>query len=546
MYHNIYFPNVSTKLIEKINLTSFINYCNSMGIGVTFKGDNDGKVITALYNNDSWEITYDNSTPIQINDIFDVFSLNILSPLITKVDFTLNEEKIKLALFEAQIRKLFSEKYDETNRNIKDCVGVNNGIKDIFDELTGAVIFKDYEWVLLGNNNLKNIFSIRYDEQDSYKYVLPTDEGVLMRGSEIYYYFSCYIDRNKCPEKKQIKKWFKNVKIFLQTIKEGVREYKATTELEKRLLIAVNDNLRNIILLCYNCFLFCEHNGENFCIDVTENQWTNLVMQYQEIFEKYFDGEEIDGYQIFLIVDQILNLIDAIEISVIKVDESFILYKCFNPLRETDFYLENRMAMSMLKKEFFDEKTCLVGLMCGGLELPFIIKRCFPEKNIKIFEAFQNTGGYLSRNKESLNKIFEILGLKMPVDHKIYLVDENIMSGLSLQLLLDSFFVNGIKVDGCIAMRYPCLCRLAQITSKGIFFNLDLINKYIWGLCCPTTYTKIKDNTNYDNMYNNELHFFSSQTEIFLKGIYKNNSFIANSEADIFSGYSKGVEYRYE
>lgn len=546
MYHNIFFSNIKSEMIDYYELTSFVSYCDRVGIGIIFENEKKGKAISIRFENGKWSVLQEDLPPITIQDIFEVFSLNILSPAITKVDFLLDDETTKLTMLESQMRQLFAKKYEETNRKLKDSLGVNNGIRDIFEELTGAVIFKDYEWNLLGENKLKDVFSIRYAEQNSYKYILPTDTGMLMRGAEIYYYFSCYIDRNKCPEKEQIKKWFANVRQFLHLLKIGISDYIATTELENRLMVAINDNLRNVILLCFNCFLFCKHNGESFCTDVTDNQWTHLIIQYQEVFDTYFNGESIDAKQIIFMIDSVLDLMDAVENAVARVEESFILYKCFNPLRETDFYLENRMAMSMLEGNRFAEKTCLVGLLCGGLELPFIIQRCFPEKKMRIYEVFQNTGGYLSRNKESLNHVFDINNLRMPVDHNIYLVDENIMSGLSLQLLLDSFFANGIKVDGCIAMRYPCLCRLAQITSKGIFVDLGLVNKYIWGLCCPTAYTKIKANTNYDNMYNNELHFFSSQTEVFLKEIYKNNSFIANSEADIFNGYSKGVEYKYE
>ena len=38
----------------------------------------------------------------------------------------------------------------------------------------------------------------------------------------------------------------------------------------------------------------------------------------------------------------------------------------------------------------------------------------------------------------------------------------------------------------------------------------------------------------------NELNIFSIMTEVFLKALYKNNSFIKDSQVDIFAGYSEG------
>ena len=57
-----------------------------------------------------------------------------------------------------------------------------------------------------------------------------------------------------------------------------------------------------------------------------------------------------------------------------------------------------------------------------------------------------------------------------------------------------------------------------------------------------TPYTKIKRNSNLNNMFVNELNIFSIMTEIFLKALYCNNSFIKDSQVDIFKGYSEGID----
>ena len=71
--------------------------------------------------------------------------------------------------------------------------------------------------------------------------------------------------------------------------------------------------------------------------------------------------------------------------------------------------------------------------------------------------------------------------------------------------------------------------------------NLNLVDKFIFGMITDTPYSKIKRNSNLNNMFVNELNIFSVMTEIFLKALYCNNSFIKDSQVDIFKGYSEGI-----
>ena len=92
-----------------------------------------------------------------------------------------------------------------------------------------------------------------------------------------------------------------------------------------------------------------------------------------------------------------------------------------------------------------------------------------------------------------------------------------------------------------MVIRHPNLNRLPQLKHFNVGLNLDLVdNSFILGMITPTPYTKIKESTNYNNMFVNELNIFSVMTEIFLKALYCNNSFIKDSQVDIFKGYSEG------
>ena len=89
-------------------------------------------------------------------------------------------------------------------------------------------------------------------------------------------------------------------------------------------------------------------------------------------------------------------------------------------------------------------------------------------------------------------------------------------------------------------MRHPNVNRIAQLEHFDIALNIDLVDKYIYGMITDTPYTKIKKGTNYNDMFVNELNIFSIMTEVFLKALYCNNSFIKDSQVDIFLGYSEG------
>lgn len=56
-----------------------------------------------------------------------------------------------------------------------------------------------------------------------------------------------------------------------------------------------------------------------------------------------------------------------------------------------------------------DKKINLIGILYGGLELPFIISRMIPNNNTISF-LFQNHGMYLDRQQKDRNKI--IIDLK--------------------------------------------------------------------------------------------------------------------------------------
>ena len=52
--------------------------------------------------------------------------------------------------------------------------------------------------------------------------------------------------------------------------------------------------------------------------------------------------------------------------------------------------------------------------------------------------------------------------------------------------------INEYKINGIFVMRHPTLNRIAQLENFDIAMNLDLIDKFVYGMITDTPYTKIK------------------------------------------------------
>ena len=106
--------------------------------------------------------------------------------------------------------------FQKKDKMFKKNFNVLGGLNDIYEWYTGAVYFKDYEWNELRDSELKKALS--KEENNIYKYILFLDDGVILRGAYIYYYFLTYIPRLEPTYKEDIIKWYMNVKSFLNNI----------------------------------------------------------------------------------------------------------------------------------------------------------------------------------------------------------------------------------------------------------------------------------------------------------------------------------------
>lgn len=488
------------------------------------------------------------------NSIKDIIKHKYIFPKLYKNNLNVDLYKSELAKLEHKKTDSWNLLLRKYNKIIKKNFKVNNGLNDIYEWFTGAVFFKDYEWEEIHNNKVKDLFETM--ENNSYLYSLPLDNGIILRGSNIYYYFSTDVSRFKKPNIKEINKWFDNVSVYIKKVLIILDDYQIKDYYDRRLLLALLDNIRNIILILTNCELMkLSINGKDFIYHSNYkskeiNYCFALINKYQETIEAIcLEGkcfkDEIENIKD--IYKNTLKILEDVSLSIFDIHDEFILGKSFNPLREIDNYFENYIVCKYIVDEKMinyeiDKKINLIGILYGGLELPFIISRMIPNNNTISF-LFQNHGMYLDRQQKDRNKI--IIDLKeygsLNKENDTFLVDDNMMSGVTMQFAYNQLYLNDINnIKGIFVIRHPNINRIAQLEYFDTALNLDLVDNYIYGMLTDTPYTKIKSGTNYNNMFVNELNIFSVMTEVFLKALYCNNSFIKDSQVDIFLGYSEG------
>lgn len=533
---------ISNELTE--NELSYIKY--------TINSSNNSYMKVYVENN---EINYILKCEDEIfNSIKDIIKHKYIFPKLYKNNLNVDLYKRELAKLEHKKTDSWNLLLKKYNKIIKKNFKVNNGLNDIYEWFTGAVFFKDYEWEEIHNNKIKDLFETM--ENNSYLYSLPLDNGIILRGSNIYYYFSTDVSRFKKPNIKEINKWFDNVSVYIKKVLIILGDYQIKDYYDRRLLLALLDNIRNIILILTNCELMkLSMNGKDFIYHSNYkskeiNDCFALINKYQETIEiiclegKCFKDEIASIRDIY---KNTLKILEDVSLLIFDIHDEFILGKSFNPLREIDNYFENYIVCKYIVDEKMinyeiDKKINLIGILYGGLELPFIISRMIPNNNTISF-LFQNHGMYLDRQQKDRNKI--IIDLKeygfLNKENDTFLVDDNMMSGVTMQFAYNQLYLNDINnIKGIFVIRHPNINRIAQLEYFDTALNLDLVDSYIYGMLTDTPYTKIKSGTNYNNMFVNELNIFSVMTEVFLKALYCNNSFIKDSQVDIFLGYSEG------
>ncbi len=424
--------------------------------------------------------------------------------------------------------------------------------EDVFDAKSGAIVFKDWEWnIIPDSNELKRLFS--QSVENKFRYILDTDDGKIMRGADTYYYFLANKCKNEKVTQEHINEWISNNFKFFKDVKQVLDSYKITDSNDKKLLLGVLDNLRNVNLMMLNACILKNFQNDNIIMsfdkyldDFEINSWYNIENETCDLItniclNKNLDMDECVGKSKEILMKFFPLFKDTI-LDIVSRNDSDLNQKCFRSYREIDNFIENYITMDYATKKMLlenpnidDKSVNFIGIAYGGLELPFIAKKILSEKGSINTSVMKLSGKYKDRHSEnsfekSEEASIQIIGKNNFENANNIVADDNVLTGKTLQIALNLLFSNNVDVANIIAIRYPSINRVEQMFMKGHgAIDTTKFFSYIKGLMFPSPYSKIKS---VENGLLDELGVFNKSRDRILKYLYKNGRYSKNSEVN--------------
>lgn len=348
--------------------------------------------------------------------------------------------------------------------------------------------------------------------------------------------------------------WTKNNVTFLNDFLKVLPTVNYVDISNRRLLLGILDNVRNISLIMLNTSIVKYSELQNSIIELsglTNNEDINKWSKSCGAIEKYIKllcfTNNIDETFLNDINDTIYTILKNYTADINKIldnPKSTNLDKSFRSYREIDNFIENYIAIyyaiqkiKETKPDILGRKVNFIGATYGGLELPFIANEILNNEIMMSAIILQskykdrNPEEYISKpikaeNFDDLNSTFNILG------------DDNVLTGKTLQAMINLLFSNNIAVDNIAIVRYPSINRVNQMMAEDSAIDTEKFFNYIQGLVFSSPYTKIKENNS--GLYLDELGIFNKDRRRLLEYLYKNGIYADKSEvAEIGNMYER-------
>lgn len=426
-----------------------------------------------------------------------------------------------------------------------------NVIDDLFDKESGSIIIPMYEIELLQNSPLKDFWLST--ENGSLMYSLRDDNNYLLRGSKTYYYFisnRISINRKDITSKENVISWYmNNAKFFDESINAISSTKSINNQINKKLLLGILDNCRNVLLVLINHYLISNYFDNNILLDISLeskniNKLYSTIMEVERLmgnicFENQFI---IDKQHIIEIIKNTKEVLMDNLAHELNNDDKKDYSKDYRAYREIDNFAENYIAVSLYKEKCDSNKyrnAC--GLSYGGIELPILAKIIDQNRidQMLLLKFNKEVSGYTNKQLLDLRKfnIHDFGGLlnsEIFKNSNVDVFDDNVLTGKTLQLAINSLYDCNINVSNICIVRYPSINRIDQMfldnpsaVDYNLFFN------YIYGLCFSSPYSW-KDNawkkSNGEVDYTDSLGVFDLNRKKIVECLIKNHDYNEQSE----------------
>lgn len=458
--------------------------------------------------------------------------------------------KYKFARIENNIvagRQALLKKYNNLiSSNFYNC----NGIDDLFDKESGSIIIPMYEIELLQNSSLKEFWLSK--ENDTLMYSLRDNNNYLLRGSKTYYYFisnRISINRKDSTSKENVISWYKNNINFFENSVNAISSTETISDyINKKLLLGVLDNCRNALLVLINHYLVSNYYDNNILLDISfESQNNKLYLVIIEVerlmsnicFENHC---VIDKEHIIEVIKNTKEVLINNLTQELNNDDEKDYSKNYRAYREIDNFAENYIVVSLYKDKCDNNRLSnACGLSYGGIELPILAKIIDQNRIEKmlLLKFNREVSGYANKQLLDLRKfnIRDFGGLMnsdIVENSNVDIFDDNILTGKTLQLAINSLYDCNINVNNICIVRYPSINRIDQMfLDNPAAVDYNLFFNYIYGLCFSSPYSWkdnkwIKENGKID--YTDSLGIFDLNRKKIIECLIKNHDYNELSE----------------
>lgn len=461
-----------------------------------------------------------------------------------KFDFAFTEKNIVLGR-----KKLLNKYNDLINLNF----GENEGIDSLFDKSSGSIIIPMYEWELLSVNPLKDFWSLK--ENNCFKYLMRDDNNYLLRGSSTYYYFIANrknINGKDITSKDDVLTWHNNYIRFFDNAEYAISNTEnVNSVINKKLLLGILDNCRNVLLIIMNHKLFSDNFNNNTLMEISSTNNKDFFEIYKILFKVEDVMSNICFKNDFLIdKDYICNIVNESKKILTKnllIEESQEVKedysKDYRAYREIDNFGENYTAVSLYKEKRNDNNKAInaCGLSYGGIELPIIAKIVDKNKveSLLLLKFSKEVSGYSNKQlmdlrKFNINDYGGLINSNYFQNSNFDIFDDNVLTGKTLQLAINSLYDCDITVGNICIVRYPGINRIDQMfLNNTAAIDFHLFFDYIYGLCYHSPYSW-KDNE-WEKLdgkvdYEDTLGVFDLNRKKIIECIIKNHDYRENSE----------------
>jgi len=445
-------------------------------------------------------------------------------------------------------QKLLKKYNDIINKNFNDC----NEIEDLFDKSSGSIKIPMYEMELLDNSPLKELWLTSIAGNQIYS--IRDDNNYLLRGSSTYYYFLSNRISNKgidITSQNDVINWHEN---YLEFLENSMQTILITNNLNdqtsKKLLLGILDNCRNILLILLNHTLVSNYLNENVLLDISSNKkkrvnglnktimkvekiMSQICFQFQYIINKDYIMESINSTK--KILKDNLNTELNREL---KNDYS----KDYRAYREIDNFGENYVAVSLyIEKCNNKDYINACGLSYGGIELPIIAKIILQNQigRLLLLKFNKEVSGYTNKQlidlrKFNINDFGGLIDSDVLKNSTLDLFDDNVLTGKTLQLAINSLYDCEISVNNICIVRYPSINRIDQMfLNCSAAIDYHLFFDYIYGLCFNSPYSWKDDGWKKENGkidYTDTLGVFDLNRKKIIECLLKNHDYNEKSE----------------